>query len=99
MATTSQLPPPPQLRVGWVLFIPKHQTPVSHNEGRGRVGWVLVIPKHQTPNHARRFHLEKLLYLELFRSPIGYFKPLQDPSSSFRKRNGRNITVPDLKWL
>jgi hypothetical protein len=30
-------------------------------------------------NHAQRLRLEKLLYLELSRSPNGFFKPVMDP--------------------
>jgi hypothetical protein len=35
-------------------------------------------------NHARRLRLEKLLYMELFRSSSGCFKPLLDPGGRFR---------------
>jgi hypothetical protein len=35
-------------------------------------------------NHARRLRFEKLLYLEVFRSSNGYFKPLLDPGGGFR---------------
>jgi hypothetical protein len=34
-------------------------------------------------SHAYRLRLEKLLYLELFRSPSGFFLVLQDPGGSF----------------
>jgi hypothetical protein len=34
-------------------------------------------------NHARRLHLEKLLYTELSRISSGYFKPLLDPGGGF----------------
>jgi hypothetical protein len=34
-------------------------------------------------NHARRLRLEKLLYLELSRSPNGFFNPLPDPGGGF----------------
>jgi hypothetical protein len=35
-------------------------------------------------NHALRLRLEKLLYLELSRSPGRFLKPLLDPGSGFR---------------
>jgi hypothetical protein len=34
-------------------------------------------------NHVRRLRLEKLLYIELSRSPNGYFKPLLGPGGGF----------------
>jgi hypothetical protein len=34
-------------------------------------------------SHARRLHLEKLLYTELSRSSYGFFKPLLDPGGGF----------------
>ena len=34
-------------------------------------------------NHAHRIRLEKLLYLELSRSPNGFFKALLDPGGGF----------------
>jgi hypothetical protein len=34
-------------------------------------------------NHARRLRLEKLLYLELSRSPSGFLKALLDPGGGF----------------
>ena len=34
-------------------------------------------------DHARRLRLEKLLYLELPRSPNGFFKVLLDPGGAF----------------
>ena len=34
-------------------------------------------------NHARRLRLEKLLYIELSRSPNGFLKPLLDPDGGF----------------
>jgi hypothetical protein len=34
-------------------------------------------------NHARRLRLEKILYLELSRSPNGFFKALLDPGGRF----------------
>jgi hypothetical protein len=34
-------------------------------------------------NHAHRLRLEKLLYLELSRSPNGFFEPLLDPGGGF----------------
>jgi hypothetical protein len=62
-------------------------------------------------NHARRLRLDKLLYryLELSRSPSGYFfKPLLGPDGGFtsetaarrfQKRNGRYVTVLEVKRL
>ena len=61
-------------------------------------------------DHARRLRLEKLLcvYIELSRSSSGYFKPLLDPDGGFtsetavrwiQKRNGRYVTVSELKRL
>jgi hypothetical protein len=35
-------------------------------------------------NHVHRLRLEKLLYLELSRSPNGFFKVLLDPGGGFR---------------
>ena len=51
--------------------------------------------------------LKKLLYLELSRSPNGNFKSLPDPGGGFtetatrrfQKRNGRYVTVSELKRL
>jgi hypothetical protein len=40
-------------------------------------------------NHARRLRLEKLLYLELSRSPSEHFKPLPDPGT---------VAVSEAKW-
>jgi hypothetical protein len=37
-------------------------------------------------NHAHRPRLEKLLYLELFRSSNGFFKPLLDPDDGFTSK-------------
>jgi hypothetical protein len=34
-------------------------------------------------NQAHRLRLEKLLYIELSRSPNGHFKPLLDPGGGF----------------
>ena len=34
-------------------------------------------------NRAHRPRLEKILYIELFRSSSGYFKPLLDPGGGF----------------
>jgi hypothetical protein len=34
-------------------------------------------------NHVRLLRLEKLLYIELSRSPNGFFKPLLDPYGRF----------------
>jgi hypothetical protein len=34
-------------------------------------------------NHARRLRLEKLLYIDPFRSSSGYFKPLLGPDGGF----------------
>jgi hypothetical protein len=34
-------------------------------------------------NHAHRLRLEKLLHVELSRSPSGNFKPLLDPGGGF----------------
>lgn len=59
-------------------------------------------------NHARRLHLEKLLYLELSRSSNGFFKVLLDPGGGFtsetatrrfQKWNGRYETVSEVKRL
>jgi hypothetical protein len=59
-------------------------------------------------NHAHRLRLEKLLYLELSRSPNGFFKALLDPGGGFisetatrrsQKRNGRYETVSEAKRL
>jgi hypothetical protein len=38
-------------------------------------------------NHAHRFRLEKLLYIELSRSSSGYFKPILDPGGGFTSEN------------
>jgi hypothetical protein len=45
-------------------------------------------------NHARRLRLEKLLYLELSRSPNGFFKGLLDPGGGFN-----NETVSEVRRL
>jgi hypothetical protein len=45
-------------------------------------------------NHAYRLRLEKLLYLELSRSPNGFFKVLLDPGGSSRCE-----TVSEVKRL
>ena len=62
-------------------------------------------------NHAHRLRLEKLLYLELSRSPNGFFiffKVLLDPGGGFdseiaarrfQKRNDRYETVSEVKQL
>jgi hypothetical protein len=59
-------------------------------------------------NHARRLRLEKLLYLELPRSPNGFFKVFLDPGGGFNsetaarrfhKRNGRYETFSEVKRL
>jgi hypothetical protein len=36
-------------------------------------------------NHAHRLRLEKLLYLEPSKSPIGFFKPLLDPDGELKR--------------
>jgi hypothetical protein len=46
-------------------------------------------------NHTRRLRLEKLLYLELSRSPGGYFRPLLDPGGGFRSETA--VTKPFQK--
>jgi hypothetical protein len=46
-------------------------------------------------NHAHRLRLEKLLYLELSRSPNGYFKPLLEPGGGFRSEMA--VTKPFRK--
>jgi hypothetical protein len=38
-------------------------------------------------NHSHRLRLEKLLYIELSRSPNGFFKPLLDPGNNFTSEN------------
>ena len=57
-------------------------------------------------NHAHRLRLEKLLCVELSRSPSGYFKPLLDPGDRFasetaarrfQKLNSRYVTVSEVK--
>jgi hypothetical protein len=59
-------------------------------------------------NHAHRLRLEKLLYLELSRSPNGFLKALLDPGGGFnsetaarrfQKGNGRYETVSEVKRL
>jgi hypothetical protein len=60
-------------------------------------------------NHAHRLRLEKILYLELSRSPNGFFKVLLlDPGGGFtsktaarqfQKSHGRYETVPEVKRL
>jgi hypothetical protein len=61
-----------------------------------------------TTHHARRLHLEKLLHVGLSRSSNGHFKPLLDPGGGFtsetvalqfQKRNGRCVTVSEVKRL
>jgi hypothetical protein len=47
-------------------------------------------------NHAHCLRLEKLLYIELSRSPSGYFKPLLDPGGGFRSETA--LTKPFRKW-
>jgi hypothetical protein len=51
-------------------------------------------------NHAHRLRLEKLLYLELSRSPNGFFLVLLDPGGGFTSetaaRNGRYETVSEV---
>ena len=42
-------------------------------------------------NHAHRLRLEKPLYLELSRSPNGYFKPLLDPGGGFNSETAVRI--------
>jgi hypothetical protein len=42
-------------------------------------------------NHAHRLRLEKLLYLELSRSPNGFFKVILDPGGGF--------TSETAKWI
>jgi hypothetical protein len=47
-------------------------------------------------NHARRPRLEKLLHLELSRSPNGFFKPLLtllDPGGRLRSRFGSEAAM------
>jgi hypothetical protein len=46
-------------------------------------------------NHAHRLRLEKLLYLQLSRSPNGFFKPLLDPGGGFRSEMA--VTKPFRK--
>jgi hypothetical protein len=57
-------------------------------------------------NHAQRLRLEKLLFLELSRSPNGFFKVLLNPGGGltfetaarrFQKLNGRYETVSEVK--
>jgi hypothetical protein len=43
-------------------------------------------------NHARRLHLERLLYPELSRSPNGFFKALLDLGGGFRSKTA--VTKP-----
>jgi hypothetical protein len=61
---------------------------------------------HVFYNHAHRLRLEKLLYLELSRSPNGFLKVLLDPGGGFtsetaarrfQKLNGRYETVSEVK--
>ena len=67
------------------LFIATYISPF-HSRGTPGVFYTYFY------NHARRFRLEKLLYLELSRSSNGYFKPLLDPG-------GRYETVSEVKRL
>jgi hypothetical protein len=46
-------------------------------------------------NHARRLRLEKLLYLELSRSPNVFFNVLLDPGGGFRRETA--VTKPFQK--
>jgi hypothetical protein len=46
-------------------------------------------------NHAHRLRLEKLLYLELSRSPNGFVKALLDPGGGFRSETA--VTKPFRK--
>ena len=50
-------------------------------------------------NHAHRLRPEKLLYLELSRSPNGFFKSTSGSRWRFQKRNGRKETVSEVKRL
>jgi hypothetical protein len=50
-------------------------------------------------NHARRLRPEKILYLQLSRSPSGYFNPLLGPGGGFRSETAFYVTVSDLKRL
>jgi hypothetical protein len=56
-------------------------------------------------NHAHRPRLEKLLYIGLYKSSNGYFRPLLDPGGGFasetaarrfQKLNGRYETVSEI---
>jgi hypothetical protein len=55
---------------------------VSHFDSRGTIGVFYTF----FYNHAHRPRLEKLLYLELSRSPNGFFKPLLDPGGGFNSK-------------
>ena len=57
-------------------MIKAYQSPVS--------SWTPGVFYTYFYNHSRRLRLEKLLYLELPRSPSEYFKPLLDPGGGFR---------------
>jgi hypothetical protein len=46
-------------------------------------------------NHAHRLRLEKLSYIEVSRSPSGYFKPLLDPDGGF---NSETAVRRFQKW-
>jgi hypothetical protein len=65
-----------------------------------------ILHKFIRYNHVRRLRLEKLLRLELPRSPNGFFKALMDPGDrfasetvarKFQKRKGRYETVSEVK--
>jgi hypothetical protein len=42
-------------------------------------------------NHAHRLRLEKLLYIELSRSSIGFLKPLLDPGDGFTSETAEAV--------
>jgi hypothetical protein len=62
---------------------------LAFTNGHGR--YISGVDPFSTPqlfytyfyNHAHRLRLEKLLYIELSRSPNGFFKPLLDPGGGF----------------
>ena len=51
----------------------------SHVHSRGTIGVFYTY----FYNHAHRLRLEKLSYLELYRSPNGFLKPLMGPCGGF----------------